>query len=71
MVISIHQLSLYGAVADMIEELPVGRRAPGKRVASGQQDKQEFLTQLPLLLSQKCTPMKSDRELVARIRVTI
>ena len=33
MVISIHQLSLYGAVADMIEELPVGRRAPGKPVA--------------------------------------
>ena len=36
MVISVNQLSLYGAVADMIEELPV--------------------------FSQKCKPMKSDRE---------
>ena len=62
MVISINQLSLYGAVADTIEELPVGRRAPGTLFASGQQDKQEFLTQLPLFLSLKCTPMKSDRE---------
>ena len=48
MVISVNQLSLYGAVADMIEELPVGRRAPGKLVASGQLDIQEILTQLPL-----------------------
>ena len=40
MVISVHQLSLYGAVADMIEELPVGRRALGEPVASGQLDKQ-------------------------------
>ena len=31
-VISVNQLSLYGAVADMIEEIPVGRRAPGKPV---------------------------------------
>ena len=29
MVISVNQLTLYGAVADMIAELPVGRRAPG------------------------------------------
>ena len=43
-----NQLSLYGAVADMIEELPVGHRAPGKPVASGQLDKQEIITQLPL-----------------------
>ena len=34
-----------GAVADMIAELPVGRRAPEKPVASGQLDKQEILTQ--------------------------
>ena len=29
MVISVNQLSIYGAVADMIEELPVGQRAVG------------------------------------------
>ena len=28
-VISVNQLSMYGAVADMIEELPVGQRAVG------------------------------------------
>ena len=48
MVISVNQLSLYRAVADMIAELPVGRRAPGKPVASGQLVKQEILTQPPL-----------------------
>ena len=48
MVISVNQLSLYEAVADMIEELPVGRRAPERPVASGQLDKQEIITQ-PLL----------------------
>ena len=48
MVISVNQLSFYGAVVDMTEELPVGRRAPGKPVASGQLDKQEILTQPPL-----------------------
>ena len=32
----------------MIEELPVGGRAPAKPVASGQLDKQEILTQLPI-----------------------
>ena len=47
-VMSISQFSLYGTVADMIKELPVGQRAPGKPVASGQLDKQEILTQLPL-----------------------
>ena len=47
-VISFNQLSLYGAVADMIEELPVGQRAPAKPAASGQLDKQEILTQPPL-----------------------
>ena len=45
MVISVTQLSLYGAVADMIAELPVGQRAPGKPAASGPLDKQEILTQ--------------------------
>ena len=48
MVISVSPLSLYGAVADMVAELPVGRRAPGKPVASGRLDKQEILTQPPL-----------------------
>ena len=32
----------------MIEELPVGKRAPGKPAASGQLDDQEILTQPPL-----------------------
>ena len=48
MVISVNQLRLYGAVADMIEESPVGQRAVGNPVASCQLDKQEILTQLPL-----------------------
>ena len=48
MVISVNHLSIYGAVADMIEELPVGREALGKPVASGQLDKQEILTQSAL-----------------------
>ena len=45
MIISVNQLSLYGAVAGMIAALQVGQRAPGKPVASGQLDKQEILTQ--------------------------
>ena len=57
MVISVNQLSLYGAVADMIAELPVGQRAPPLQL-----DKQEILTQPPLLLSQTCKPLKSERE---------
>ena len=48
MVISVNQLSIYGAVAEMIEELPVGQKAPGKPAAPGQLDKQEILTQPPL-----------------------
>ena len=36
MVTSVNQLSLYGAVSDMIEELPVGRRAPGKPASASQ-----------------------------------
>ena len=47
MVISVNQFSLYGAVADLIAELPVDQRAPGKPVASDQM-KQEILTQPPL-----------------------
>ena len=47
MVISINRPSLYGAVADMIAELPVDQRVPVKPVASGQLDKQEILTRSP------------------------
>ena len=52
MVISVNQLSLYGAVADMIEELPNGQRAPGKPAAWSQLDEQEILTQPPLAEAQ-------------------
>ena len=48
MVISVNQLSLYGAVADMVAELPVGQRGSGKPKAPGQLDKQEILTQRPI-----------------------
>ena len=48
MVISVNQLSIYGAVTDMIEELQVGQRAVGKPKAQGQMDKVEILTQPPL-----------------------
>ena len=44
---SVDQLSLYGAVADVIQELPDNQRAPGKLVASDQME-QEILSQLPL-----------------------
>ena len=47
-VISVNQVSFHGAVANMIEELPVGHRAPEKPAASGQLDKQEILTPHPL-----------------------
>ena len=48
MVISVNQLSIYGAVADMIAELPVGQRAVEKPEAPGKLDKVEILTQPPL-----------------------
>ena len=47
MVISVNQLSLYGAAADLIEELPDDQKAPGKPVALDQME-QEILTQPPL-----------------------
>ena len=59
MVISVNQLSLYGAVADMIEELPVGQRAPGKPLHQVNWISKKFLHNL---LSQKCESRKSDRE---------
>ena len=48
MVIFVNHLSIYGAVADMIEELPVGQRAVGEPKARGQLGKVEILTQHPL-----------------------
>ena len=45
MIISVNQLSLYGAVADFIKELPFDQRAPGKLVALDQTE-QEILTRL-------------------------
>ena len=60
MVISINQLSLYGVCnSGYDEELPVGWRASGKPVASGQWMNEKLLHNL---LSQKCKPMKSERE---------
>ena len=47
MVISFNQLSLYGAVANSIEELPNDQRPPRKPVALDQVE-QEILTHLPL-----------------------
>ena len=58
-VISVNQLSLYGAVADMIEELPVGQRAVGNPKHQVNWIKWRFLHNL---LLQKRKPMKSDRE---------
>ena len=43
-----HQLSTYGAVADMIGVLPVGQRAVEKPKAPRQLDKVDILTQPPL-----------------------
>ena len=51
-VFSVNQLSIHGAVADMIEELPVGQGAPVKPIAPGQLDKVEILTQLLLAKTQ-------------------
>ena len=51
MVISVNQLSLYGAAADMIEELPVDQRALGKPV-------KKFIHSLVLHFCET----KSDRE---------
>ena len=48
MVISVNQLSIYGAVAGMIEELPVGQRAVVKPKAPGQLGNVEILTPPPL-----------------------
>ena len=47
MVISVNQLSLYGAVPDSIQELPDDQRAPVKLVAKDQME-QQVLIQAPL-----------------------
>ena len=47
MVISVNQLSLHAAEADLIKELPVDQRAQGKLVALDQME-QEMFTQHPL-----------------------
>ena len=62
-VISVNQLSLYGAVADLIKELPDDQRAPRKHVALDQME-QEIITLPPL---QKCKPMMSDSETYCEI----
>ena len=59
MVISVNQLSIYGAVADMIEDLPVGQRAVGNPKHQVSWINKKFLHNLR---SQNCKPMKSDRE---------
>ena len=46
-VISVNQLSLHGAVADLIKAVPDDQRAPGKLVALDQME-QEILSQPPL-----------------------
>ena len=46
--ISVNQLSIYGTVADMIEELPVDQKAARKPGVPGQLDKQEILTRFLL-----------------------
>ena len=53
MVISVNQLSLYGAVADMCYELPVGQRAVVKPKAPGQLDKVRLSTSNDLKNCQK------------------
>ena len=52
MVISVNQLSIYGKVADMIEELPVGQKTPVKPAAPSQLAKQEIIPQPPLAETQ-------------------
>ena len=59
MVISINQLSLDGAVADMIAELPVVGQLRGNPLHQVSCMKKKFLQNF---LSQNCKPMKSDKE---------
>ena len=68
-VISVNQLSICRAVADMIEELPVAQRAVGKPKAPGQLDKVEILTQPPLAETQANEERQGNP--AARIRATI
>ena len=61
---SVNQLSLYGAVADLMKELPVDQRAPGKLVALDQME-QEILTQLPFCRS--ASWWRRDRETYCKV----
>ena len=60
LVISVNQLSLYGAVADLIKELPDDQRVPGKLVALDQME-QEIITQPPLAEVQANEERQGDR----------
>ena len=68
-VISVNEVSIDGAVADMIEESPVGQRAPGKQAASGQLDEQEIITQSPFC--RNASHWRATGKHAARIRATI
>ena len=57
--LNVNQISLYGAVADLIKELPEDQKVPGRLVAEDPTE-QEILTQPPF--AQKSKPMKSDGE---------
>ena len=63
-VTSVNQLSIYGAVAEMIEELPVGQRAVVRELWRNPKHQVNWimLRLLRNLLLHKCKPMKSDRE---------
>ena len=63
MVISVNQLSLYGAVADLIKDLPDDQRAQGNLLRQIRWNKKFLLN----LLLQKYKPMKSDRETYCKI----
>ena len=63
MVISVNQLSLYGAAAGLIKDLPDDQRAQGNLLRQIRWNKKFLLN----LLLQKYKPMKSDRETYCKI----
>ena len=68
MVMSVNQLSLYGAIADMIQELPEDQRAPGRLVALDQIE-EEIVTQL--LIAEVQANEERQGYLCARLRAKI
>ena len=68
MVIFVNQFSRYGAVADLIKELPVDQRAPGKPVALDQME-QEIITQ-PSFAEVQADDERQGK-LIARLRAKI